>query len=156
MEYCYATMNKFCKNNARFFFKFFFFAGIHNSSAHQTSIFPLFLFLYISREHNRHLQTCTLYAREEHRGRGEKDFPDTSNSIGVESFRWKPLVELWNIFQTSRGSSKLLASGFPWFRGSTFHQKAMMEPWKHRSSLTIGRWKLLSYIRVRHPAREVC
>lgn len=86
-------------------------------------------------------------------GEGEKDFPDTSNSIGVESFRWKPLVELWNIFQTSRGSSKLLASGFPWFRGSTFHQKAMET---NRSSLTIGRWKLLSYIRARHPAREVC
>lgn len=151
-------MNKFLKITRDFFRSsfLFFFARIHNSSARQTSIFLFSLPLPISREHNRHLQTCTLYAREEHRGaggEGEKDFPDTSNSIGVESFRWKPLVELWNIFQTSRGSSKLLASGFPWFRGSTFHQKAMET---NRSSLTIGRWKLLSYIRGRHPAREVC
>lgn len=149
--------NKFLKITRFFFLSSFFLQGsitrppikLRFSSFRFLSLYP--------REHNRHLQTRALYAREEHReGRGEKDFPDTSNSIGVESFRWKPLVELWNIFQTSRGSSKLLASGFPWFRGSTFHQKAMMEPWKHRSSLTIGRWKLLSYIRVRHPAREVC
>lgn len=147
----------FVKITRDFFLSSFFFAGIHNSSAHQTSIFPLFLFLYIYPVNTIDTYKRAHCTRGRNTGeRGEKDFPDTSNSIGVESFRWKPLVELWNIFQTSRGSSKLLASGFPWFRGSTFHQKAMMEPWKHRSSLTIGRWKLLSYIRVRHPAREVC
>lgn len=148
--------NKFLKITRDFFFKFFFFAGIHNSPAHQTSIFLFSFPLPISPWTQSTLTNARIVREGGTQGGGEKDFPDTSNSIGVESFRWKPLVELWNIFQTSRGSSKLLASGFPWFRGSTFHQKAMMEPWKHRSSLTIGRWKLLSYIRVRHPAPEVC
>lgn len=73
-----------------------------------------------------------------------KDFPDASNSIGVESYRWKPLVELWNIFQTSQGNSELLASGFPWFRSSTFHRRvsAACKRWPWFFSLAIARWYL--------------